>query len=258
MNMSLVNIQHILESAGLAEKEALLYLTNLKIGTNLLSIIAKEANVQRSTAYPLIEKLKKKGYLMEFKKGNLKYYTAVEPRRILNYMKYRQSEAETKIREFADNILSLETLKTAYHSRPIINLLEGKNTIIYVYETMLAEEKPIKTILSSSIINGKIKDYFISYTQRRIFKKIPVKILTDEKTLDTAAELIRKEFCQIRFFENKIFPNSIVNLYGNKTAIVSTENEFVILIEDKCVTEILSGLFDLIWDGFSKKNPRFY
>lgn len=257
MSMSLVNMQHILESAGLAEKEALLYLANLKIGTNSLSVIAKEANVQRSTAYSLIEKLKRKGYLMELKKRNLKYYTAVEPRRILNYMRCQQSEIETKIREFADNISSLETLKTAYHSRPIINLLEGENTIIYAYETMLAEEKPIRTILSSSIINEKIKNYFTSYTQRRIFKKIPVKILTDEKTLDEVAELIKKEFCQIRFFENKIFPNSIVNLYGNKTAIVSTENEFVILIEDKYATEILSGLFDLIWNGFSRKDPRF-
>jgi len=249
------NMQHILESIGLAEKEALLYLANLKLGTNPISTIAKEANIQRSTAYALIEKLKKKGYLMELKKKNIKYYTAIEPRRILNYIKHQHSEIAAKINEFAENISSLETLKTSYHLKPSINLLEGENAIIYIYETMLAENRPIRTILPQFITTKKLKDYFLSYTKRRILKKIPIKILTSAEALKSSKELIKKEFCEIKFFKNSnIFSNSIINIYGNKTAIISTENMFVILIEDKCATEALIGLFDLIWNTSPKTN----
>ncbi|MBI5152536.1 hypothetical protein HZA39_03305 [Candidatus Peregrinibacteria bacterium] len=255
--MLIHKMQEILESIGLAGKEAALYLASLKIGTNPASIIAKEADIERSTAYSIIEKLKHKGYMMELKKGSLRSYTAAEPRRILNYLKYQQSELDMKIRELAENICYLDGLKTAYHSRPATNLLEGKNSIIYVYESILSEAKPLKTILSVSETDEKLKKYFKSFTERRILKKIPIKIIARENALDSAAELIKKDLCEIRFLRKEFAPNAIINIYSDKIAFISLKNEFVILIDNAAIAETFTHLFEVIWNSSSRKDPRF-
>lgn len=250
-------MQEILESIGLSAKESAVYLANLKIGTNSASIIAKEADVERSTAYSIIEKLKQKGYIMELKKGNLRSYTAVEPQRILNYLKYQQSELGMKINELIENMNYFNSFKTIYHSRPTTNLLEGKNSIIYVYENILADAAALKTILSASEIDERLRKYFNAFTARRIFKKIPVKIIAHENALDNAAELIKKDLCEIRFLNKEFASNAIINIYGNKIALISLKNEFVILIDNQIIAGAFSRLFETIWDFSSKKDSRF-
>ncbi|KKQ72005.1 MAG: transcriptional regulator TrmB [Candidatus Peregrinibacteria bacterium GW2011_GWC2_39_14] len=245
------NLQHILQEIGFTEKEAVIYLTNLKIGTNRASVIANESNTQRSTAYSIIEVLKRKGFLMELKKDNLKLYTATDPKIILNHLKYKQLDFGSKIAYLSENISVFNNLKTKYHIAPQINLITGENGIIYAYESMLMEKSPIKSILSSEPPTPKIKQYLEEYNKKRIAKEIPLKIMTCEKNVDEMRHFFVSELCEIKFIGKNFMPNSTINIYGDKMSIISHKSESVILIDNKLAVETFSKFFDITWNEFS-------
>lgn len=251
--MSLYALQNILGSIGFKDKEASVYLANLKIGTNRPSIIAKEANLNRSTAYFLLEGLKKKGFVMEIKKENLKLYTAVEPVKILNYLKYEQAQLGFKIEDLAESLSKFNVLKTKYHSSPAVNLLEGENAIIFAHEDMLVPKNLIRSILFVSSMDEKIKKYLDKWNRERIYKKIPIKIITDEKTIDEVQGLFIEEFFEARFSWKEFDSDSTINICGNKIYIISYKEKSVILIENPFAANSLKQMFDLLWLQSSQK-----
>lgn len=242
------NLQHVLQEIGFSKKEAAIYLANLKIGANRASVIAKEAKIQRSTAYMIMENLSKKGFLMEFKKENLKFYTAADPKIILNHLRYQQMDFGSKITFLSENIGRFNSLKTKYHISPQINLITGENGIIYAYESMLAEKMPIKSIISAESFSPKIKKYLGEFNKKRIAKKIQIKIITCEQNIDELQYFFIYKPCDIKFIGKNFVTDSTINIYGEKMSIISHKNESAIIICNSLTTEAFNNFFDLIWD----------
>ena len=57
------DIKEILIDFGLSEHEALVYLSSLMLGPSTVNKIAKHSGVKRTTVYPVVESLKRKGIM---------------------------------------------------------------------------------------------------------------------------------------------------------------------------------------------------
>ena len=99
----------LLEDIGLTEGETKVYLSLLRMGESKTGPISKEAEVSSSKVYKILDRLISKGLIVYVIKGKVKFFSAVEPRRILDYMKKREKEFKKKMDAVADIIPKLES-----------------------------------------------------------------------------------------------------------------------------------------------------
>ena len=80
----------ILEEIGLSRTEAKVFLTMLEIGESKAGDIIRESGLQSSSVFNSINSLLKKGFVSYIKKSKVKYYKAVEPESILDYIELKK------------------------------------------------------------------------------------------------------------------------------------------------------------------------
>ena len=61
--------EQFLEEIGLSEKEAKIYLALLQVDSALISDLAEKTKINRTTVYPVLESLAKKGLVSELQEG---------------------------------------------------------------------------------------------------------------------------------------------------------------------------------------------
>src|SRR5947209_8610493 len=75
----------VLKNLGLSEPEAAVYLVSLKTGAAPASLLAKEAGLKRTTAYPILKALAQKGFVSVTFKGSQRRYQAQRPQKLAHY-----------------------------------------------------------------------------------------------------------------------------------------------------------------------------
>src|SRR5512145_744745 len=108
-------IDKILVKIGLTQKEAKLYITSLRLGSQSASVLAKYADINRTTVYDIFDGLIKKGLATKIDKGTAVYFQVLDPKNLLNYLErdkteyIRRIEKEKKeIEEILPAIQSIE------------------------------------------------------------------------------------------------------------------------------------------------------
>ena len=79
-------------SIGLTSGEAKVFLTLLKLGSAKVGQIVKDSNVSYSKVYDVLDRLSSKGLVSRIIFGNIKYFNAVEPFRLEEYIKSKEQE----------------------------------------------------------------------------------------------------------------------------------------------------------------------
>jgi sugar-specific transcriptional regulator TrmB len=75
---------------GLNEREALVYISLLKLSDSTAFLIAKDVDLPRTTVYETLEDLKRKGLLSVWKKNNVNYYSPESPNILLKQHKEKE------------------------------------------------------------------------------------------------------------------------------------------------------------------------
>src|SRR3989338_10227689 len=95
-------IEETLMEIGLSREEIKVYLTMLNLGSNLASKISEETKINRSHIYQLLERLISKGFVGYVIKENRKYFSAVNPEKIIDIIK----EKERKFKNIIPQLLN--------------------------------------------------------------------------------------------------------------------------------------------------------
>lgn len=103
-----MNIKSILSKVGFSTKEIDVYLISLGLGPKPASIIAEKACMNRVTTYVTLQKLVSKGVISTFKQQGMQYFSAEEPRKLLLYIKRKQSEFQKLGENLSEGIKRLE------------------------------------------------------------------------------------------------------------------------------------------------------
>ncbi len=229
----------LLRKIGLTEKEAVTYCTNLKIGTHPASTIARKAQINRCTAYTVLESLVKKGLVCEFIQNKLRYYTAVEPKQLITYINEQKRNLAYHKEEIMVSLPSFEALKHPHHVMPTVKSYSSKTGIINIFHEVIKEQKLTIWALRSK-------------EQHRFFQRFAPAFVENEKKI----RLIRlgdKKHEQFEIFsmeDLEALPACIpIQFIGNNKAFIcSTYQQYGIEIINKEIVQLLLKQFDAVWN----------
>lgn len=242
--------QDKLEKFGLSDKEAKIYLSLLGLGPSSVSEIAKNANLNRSTAYVLLESLIKLDLVAVSEKNKISIYSPASPDRLVIM-------AEDKARSYNEKIILAKSLSEEL--KPITDhkhkfkkaiLLDGLDGLKTAYDGVLDAKGTIRTLLSSQNASDLLPDYLAEYYNKLDKKKVPIEVIVPEKSESGA--LFKKKITNKGSLIIKNVPvgkegfSSEINVYDNKIAFISPSEKFALVIESDSLAETMKRVFSLI------------
>jgi len=233
-----MELVELLKKLGLEEKEAKVYLTLLSLGEATATIISEKTNLDRTLIYQLANKLIEQGLISYIIKNNVRYFSAANPKKILEDLKEKQRDIESAMPKF------LELAKT-----------KKEDTKIAVYKG----KEGLKTMLND-IIRTK-KDYIVFGEEGRFQEVLPIDIHQfllqieknniHEKVLvreDWRGNVIKSKNSEFRYLPKNMLSPSTTVIYGNKINIIIWTPPFhAILIENKEVADSYRTYFNALW-----------
>lgn len=236
-----------LQDAGLNETEAKIYLAALELGETVVSRIARQSGIKRTTIYLSLENLQKKGLISTLKKNGKVLYFAEDPRKLEQLME----ERKTRISQLMPELL---TFARFIDSKPEVRFFEGTEGIKEVFNDAL--NYPGQEVLmwySESYIKDFEAAFFSDYyVPARRAKKISARaILPDNAEMRELSRGNEKALRRSRFFSPDVFHISIeIMIYGNnKVGIMSFGEKFGLIIESQKIHESLKSIFETMWQS---------
>lgn len=245
------HIEEKLINYGMSPKEARVYLTLLEIGTSLVTDVAKKADINRSTAYVVLESLAKNGLVSITERKNIRLYTPAPPERIILNLENNKNKYE-KLAGSAKSLLpQLKSIYSASGPKPKIQIFEGTEGIKTAYEDTLTSKETIRAFASIESMHFMLPGYFPEYYKRRAGKGIKIRSIFPD-TLE-ARERIKNNKEEKR--EAILVPKEKysftpeINIYDNKVVFMSLKERFALIIESEELADALKKSFEIAWLG---------
>lgn len=242
-------ILNLLESLGLTDNEAEVYLAALSHGSCTVLDLSRATSIKRTTIYTAIDALKSKGLIMIEVKGFKKRFVAENPQKLYEMV-------EENKRNLENLMPSLQALQKLTHEASVIKYYEGLASIKSVYEQLLEDLKNSKTyyvFANQEFWYSLDSIFFQDFIERRaaIAKEAKVKI----KLLLKDSLLTRKHVKLQDAYEEtiKVLPKTAV--FETNTVITDKrvvfhqlkEQQIAIVIENPSVILMHQELFKILW-----------
>lgn len=245
-----MSIQKFFNSIGLNEKTQKVYMTLLKLADAPANDIARKSGIERTTTYHQLEYLIKLGLISSYRHKNIRRFVAENPNKIKGML-------EGKIALFEKYLPDIENIFRGSGGDKFIKLrlFEGKEGVQQISEEELGcKEKMVRSIGSSQDLrkagNGKI-----TFTNRRVEKKIFAKCLRPENDIFSKGwiESQEKELREVRLLPASMKLSGMIFIYDDKVALISPEEEGLgFIITSKSFSASMKMIFDIIWETSKK------
>jgi sugar-specific transcriptional regulator TrmB len=242
--------EQYLKNLNLSEKEAIVYLASLELGSSTIQEIAKKSQISRSTAYEIIESLIKKGLMSSLTKGNKRYFSAEAPARLLSLIDIKEREFETRKNELKAILPKLQELAKLSKERPKVKFYEGKQSIRMIQEDIL-KTKNLRSIDefiplddAHQLFPAHPRDHR-HYMGKRI--DVPERVIYTSK--QGAILPSKRGSIEARFIPIEEFPfHTEVTVYGDKVTFVSFGKKLTgVVIESGDLANSVRCMFNLLW-----------
>lgn len=250
-------LTQVLQSIGFSEKESKIYLAMLELGTQPVSIIAKKANLNRTTTYLILEELSQKGLINSYSKRKILYYSANPPSHFLTYLQDKKENISQQESLIKANLDAFNQITEKRSVKPKVQFFEGIDGVKAVYQDTLTSNETIKSFWGIHSIPPELSDYiFKSYIPTRVKNKIQIEVISPIS--DKAKEVASKDKSQLRttYFYKEDLPFEIeINIYDNKVALISYGGEEYsgVIIENCKISDALKTIHTLAKFYCSKK-----
>lgn len=241
----------ILKQIGLTDHEVNIYTELLKQGSSLASAMSVKVNLNRTHAYDIIESLVKKGLVSYVIKNNKKYFSAMHPDKLIDYLQEKQKRLQDQQETVKQLIPELVALQQPSMARTKVEIYQGKEGIKNVYNEILKNAKQYYVLGATGKISEFLRFYYPHHEKDRIKKKIKLKILFNDSQRNKEITLHRT-YADVRFLPKKYTSFTPTLIYNNKVAIILWSELSVIIIENKEIANTYKQYFALLW-GIAKQ-----
>ena len=254
MIKNLFMLEKELQEIGLNEKEAKVYLAALELGQSVVQNIAKKAELNRATAYFIIDNLMKRGLMSSFHQGKKQYFMAADPDKLIDIAEQEKQRIAKREGLLAKLLPQLKSINNKITNKPVVKYYEGKEGILTMLEEFMTSQKGLATMAYSQDAIGKVftQAERAAFKDKRINKDIKTKVIYTFKDglLQSTPDGERRK---VPFDK---FPISFdFAIYENKIRIASFGNRLVgIIIEDKEIADSFKAILDLAWEAAEKYN----
>lgn len=234
-----------LRQFGLSEKEAKAYVASLELGEANIQSIANKTKIRRTSVYDTIQSLINKGLISTHIKKKRRYYTALDPRDLVQKMEERKQSLSSIIPE-------LLSITNYLQKKPRIRFFEGEEGIRDIYQDTLKYPKSKMYAWVSDQVWKIFDEKFLNeYIENRARKEIfafviapnSPRMVNDYKPKDQ--KCFRKTITE----EDKSFlVDAEIDLYGDRNIGIMIFGENIgIVIESKKLYNTLKSVFVTQW-----------
>lgn len=232
----------VLEQQGLSEKESLIYLTILELGSAPASTVARRTWIKRVTVYSVLKDLEGKQLASSLEKKWVTYFQVVSPTKLLEKTKEKYALLEEKLPE-------LLAFTNVYNNKPKVAYFEWFQGVKEMYEDLLTSQEPLMSFLGMSVLDHELQEYLeTDFVPRRVAKKIFAKVMVAQDQRSTDYKQKDKHFYkETRVVEHTPFTMSAeINLYGPGKvwiALFSSDEMSALVIHSQKLYDTLANIF---------------
>jgi sugar-specific transcriptional regulator TrmB len=237
--------EKFLEELGLSEKEAKIYIALLQVDRGTIHDLADKTKINRTTVYPVLESLGKKGLVSEVQEGKKTSYQAASPERLETYVERQKVVLEEQAERLKDLIPQMKSIQREQGEKPIIKLFQGREGAIAAYKEFYsfpatANKDGYYFINSDLLAEVFTEEEMTKFRELRKGKKITSNIVYNRNSGDKIFEKNRAAFR----LDSEESPIGIID----DMVVISTLGKSVnsILIKSKDLSETLSSLVKYI------------
>jgi sugar-specific transcriptional regulator TrmB len=242
-------VKEILRSLGMTQNEVEIYTTLLSEGESSVNEIATKSGLHRQVCYDALDRLLEKGFVSYISKNQKKYFKALEPEKIIDYLNDKKSQVNSILPKLK-SMAKLEKAETG------VELIKGKAVLRTIYGDIIKELKARKTVMCAMGIDEEkflefdkiaIKQYITKMKENKLKEK-----LLSKESATTFFEGSQSEY---RLLPDKLFNPNPTHIYGDKVAIIVWGTPVHgIIIKNKEVADANRKYFEILWK--TAKKPR--
>ncbi len=249
------SIRHQLEAVGLSTKAAQIYLALLQLGSGTVHDIASRAGIVRTTCYPLLEELQKRGLVTTTRSGKKTIYVVEHPDTLVNNIEEKASAARAIVPTLAHML-------SGNSKRPKIEIYEGMAGVWRAYEDVIqGEGYEVKAFVPADDVIEFVGDRKVrEYIRKRVKKGISMRAIMQKTPLieKEYAKYNKGDLRESRFIDAKRFPMPVeIDLYPNHSiAITSFRDGMGLVIRSEQIHTALNSIFELLWSSSAPTSKR--
>jgi HTH-type transcriptional regulator, sugar sensing transcriptional regulator len=238
-----MNLEKYLVKIGLNEKQAKVYLASLELGAAPVNKISKKSGLIRTTVYEVLETLKQKGFVSHYLNKKVSYYLAQDPEKIIELIK-------EKVKTIENILPQLRAINGNSTTLPSTRLYQGYDGIKLIMEEILSEAKELLCFGSVEDLFKEMPDYHQEFIQKRIKKKIPLRLILKNTTKSKERKKIAHKYLMIV----KILPENIdffgmTFIWKNKIAMFSWRHNLVgVVVTNEVLSDTHKAMFESTWN----------
>jgi sugar-specific transcriptional regulator TrmB len=257
--MQIIDLAARLEPLGLSDKEARVYVAALFLGPSPVQRIASQADVNRATAYVILDQLEEYGLVSESQEKNKTVYVAEPPEALGTLFTRQQHEIELRKQELERLLPDLEAAaignKGQAQGAPIVRFFKGLEGLVNINGQMLKRTRPNTMLYSFSDFDAVLDidpEELERTAAQRLKKKIGTRQLysfskelpSDPKVMRETKRLPEKAKADIMLFEDK----AVMQSYPD-----DPNDTIGVIIESPEILGALRQLYELAWDNYHPK-----
>ena len=237
----MVTIKDSLEKVGLSNNEVKVYLFLVDYGQSKAARIAKETGIQRSSAYAAINSLTYKGLISYARIGEVKFFQATSPKRLMEFIK----EKEDLIK---DLIPELTQRHKAANKEGQIGLFKGIRGVKSVFKDIAREGKNNYAFGSEGQFSEVMPEFALQFDRLKKENNIRTQLIIREGRTE-----LDNKTTEYRYLRGIKESPAVTNIYGNKIAIlIWTDEPEGIIIENEAAAKAYKSYFDFMWKHAKK------
>ncbi|TAK95260.1 hypothetical protein EPO05_04650 [Patescibacteria group bacterium] len=241
-----------MDNFELNEREKRVLETLFKLENVPISQIAKETLINRTTLYPILEKLIAKGLVSKLTVESRTLFQPISAEELREWVKRREQEFKKQSEDVLDWAKNIKSSKgnSLFSDIKYFEGLDGVKNL-YADSWRDNEQKVIYAITDYKSAYASMSDFFEKdYFKSRIKHGVKVKNILPEsvegrRDVKREKELLR-EMKFVKIFQDLGIE---INIYGPKLSIVAFDkkNPSGVLIKNEKIAEAFKNIFEYLW-----------
>lgn len=250
-------MQHLLDqlqSVGLSEREAKVYLANLSRGPSTVQALAEHASISRSSVYSVIDALMAMGLVASVEHDARKLFRAEQPDRVVELLRRRTSDLASKIEHFESNLTSFAAVARSEQKRPRARVFEGVEGVREMFEHVSVIESSYIEYLPAVLMHAVFdRDGWASWRDRWVKARSCGRVLIfSETTVPQQLRTFLRHGCQVRHTTQAPLYGHVHVRGGTVCEITQADVPVGFLIQHEPLAHCLRVCFEHLWEHAEK------
>jgi len=236
---------------GFNQKEAKVYLALLELGPSTATEIARQAKINRTTSYDILDSLAGNGLVNLIGETKIQKFTAESPEKVIKFLEKKIAKTKEQLnlaQSLLPQLLSIYSTK----EKPKVKFYEGTEGMKEAFEdTLTADQEILAYAVGEDMFRALTEKYFRDYFKRRVVKNIKVRLIAPDtpESLAVAVNDVAELRTSLFVPKDKYYFSIEMNIYNNKIMIASWREKFALIIESEEITGAQRKIFELAWEG---------